>query len=314
MFIDGDKRSECVVISDLYEQYEKKISELQPVEQAEIYPNRSTLEVNAKTMIAFLYYSQSGVSGHFEAIMQEPAKIASKAPTSIFSPVNLPSYIVYMVFLSVCGFDNNGEFSYVDANSDYLEFPDTPGSIPKILENMYNIYASQEIITAQKGVTSSTNNTPMYLQLGGAIKKYMQDYLLSGYNPQAKNTYYIVIDLDLMPGDTITRRDKFKLDCGTSYDKMREAWADIWGLYYVPGELDTSRFKRDVPTAIPVAEAERTSSTGTQKAPSAPIGGTRRQRQETNRGTRKHEKIHKKTRKFQYLIFRLTITSNIMFP
>ena len=165
---------------------------------------------------------------------------------------------------------------------------------------MYNIYASQEIITAQKGVTSSTNNTPMYLQLGGAIKKYMQDYLLSGYNPQAKNTYYIVIDLDLMPGDTITRRDKFKLDCGTSYDKMREAWADIWGLYYVPGELDTSRFKRDVPTAIPVAEVERTSSTGTQKAPSAPIGGTRRHRQEMNRGTRKHEKIHKKTRKFQY--------------
>jgi hypothetical protein len=50
-------------------------------------------------------------------------------------------------------------------------------------------------------------------------------------------TYYIVIDLELYPGDTIPLKEKASLACQIRYEKIRKSYADIFGLVYQPKEL-----------------------------------------------------------------------------
>jgi len=49
--------------------------------------------------------------------------------------------------------------------------------------------------------------------------------------------YYIVIDLELYPGETIPLQEKASLACQIRYEKIRKSYADIFGLIYQPKEL-----------------------------------------------------------------------------
>ena len=94
--------------------------------------------------------------------------------------------------------------------------------------------------------------------MGGKVKPYVTTYLQNSMNVDTKNTYYIVVDLDLYPGTSLTSGQKFRLSCSHNYDRMRSAWADIFGLQYEPGELDTSSVQSPMETqasAPPMAEA-----------------------------------------------------------
>ena len=94
--------------------------------------------------------------------------------------------------------------------------------------------------------------------MGGKVKPYVTTYLQNSMNTDTKNTYYVVIDLDLYPGTSLTSGQKYRLSCAHNYDRMREAWSDIFGLQYEPGELDTSSVQSPIETqasAPPMAEA-----------------------------------------------------------
>jgi len=58
-------------------------------------------------------------------------------------------------------------------------------------------------------------------------------------NKDSRLSYYIIIDLELYPGeDGIPAGQKLVLGCQMKYEKIRQAWAKLFGLVYRPIELD----------------------------------------------------------------------------
>jgi hypothetical protein len=58
---------------------------------------------------------------------------------------------------------------------------------------------------------------------------------------ESKLSYYIIIDLELYPGkDGIPLSQKLVLGCQMRYEKIRQAWAKLFGLIYRPHESNFS--------------------------------------------------------------------------
>jgi hypothetical protein len=302
------------IVTDLYEEYQKPKSNVMPLESVELYPFGSSLVPDENTQVAFLYYTHENVGGgHYEALSKK--RFTERyANITLFVQDKLPSYISFCIFKSICGFTNDGLFSFLHADSSYLKFPRTPkNSLFKVINSMYNIYTAAEPIqvddTEMDKEMHTFDKTPKQLavQFGGTqqeVRKYLQTYLQNSKGVDAKNTYYVVIDLNLFPdtGQPLSMLDKFRLRCGNTKDRIREATADAFGLYYVPGEMDTSRFKEDVPMPVAVPIEERETRNRTEKQPSAPNttrkngGGLPRKRGSIKR----HIRPRHKTRRFFY--------------
>ena len=193
-----------------------------------IYPEKNEKSMrNFKKCMFMLYYSE-GV-GHYEAIYKRPNN--PRLPEKyIFELDKLPSYINYMIFLASYGFQ--GPSGTYFGPQDSTIYNKINALTPK-LNTIYKLYANQllenkgknkiEVWDVNKGsnkwVEKLGNPPPnIQIQMGGrrrrrennniqdtqGIKKYVSHYLEN--NPGAldsKNTYYVVIDLKLYPGDTI---------------------------------------------------------------------------------------------------------------
>ena len=62
-------------------------------------------------------------------------------------------------------------------------------------------------------------------------------------NRDSRLSYYVIIDLDLYPGkDGIPLAQKAVLACQNRYEKIRQAWAKLFGLVYRPNELYVTGF------------------------------------------------------------------------
>jgi hypothetical protein len=55
---------------------------------------------------------------------------------------------------------------------------------------------------------------------------------------KSKLSYYIEIELELFPGTQINTLQKYSVKCQTTFERIREAWADIFGFQYRPGVQD----------------------------------------------------------------------------
>ena len=51
---------------------------------------------------------------------------------------------------------------------------------------------------------------------------------------KSKLSYYIIIELELYPGTNITTLQKYSAKCQSSFEKIREAWADVFEYQYKP--------------------------------------------------------------------------------
>ena len=58
----------------------------------------------------------------------------------------------------------------------------------------------------------------------------------------SKLSYYVVIDLELYPGNSIPIGEKAVLGCQTRYEKIRQAYAQLFGIQYQPNEFSRSGF------------------------------------------------------------------------
>jgi len=59
-------------------------------------------------------------------------------------------------------------------------------------------------------------------------------------NYDSNLTYYIVINLELYPGDHIPLSARASIACQARYEKIRKSYADLFGLVYQPKELKLS--------------------------------------------------------------------------
>jgi hypothetical protein len=68
-----------------------------------------------------------------------------------------------------------------------------------------------------------------------------------GYNLYANLNigYYIVIGLDLYPGNYIPRDAKFKMGCNTTFMNLKKSWAELLGKDYKPFTNSTRKINSD---------------------------------------------------------------------
>ena len=131
-----------------------------------------------------------------------------------------------------------------------------------------------------------------------SIKKALAYYLNKPNKIESKNSYYVVMDLDLYPGTSISTAQKARMQCSRVWDNIQEAWADSRGVDYVPREQDISKAPLPVATEVPVAEAKPIRGEGTKRR----YGGkksssTRRCANKKCRGpkSRKHRRMKHKS-------------------
>ena len=132
-----------------------------------------------------------------------------------------------------------------------------------------------------------------------SIKKALAYYLKSPKKIESKNSYYVVMDLDLYPGKSISTAQKARMQCSRVWDNIQEAWADSRGADYVPKEQDISKApKVPVATEVPVAQARPIRRERTRRRYGGKKGGsTRRCASKKCRGpkTRKHKRTKHKS-------------------
>ena len=131
-----------------------------------------------------------------------------------------------------------------------------------------------------------------------SIKKALAYYLKKPNKIESKNSYYVVMDLDLYPGTSISKVQKARMQCSRVWDNIQEAWADSRGADYVPKEQDISKAPLPVATEVPVAEARPIRSERTRRRYGGKkSGSTRRCANKKCRGpkTRKHKRAKHKS-------------------
>lgn len=74
------------------------------------------------------------------------------------------------------------------------------------------------------------------------FQKYISNKYITGYDSDL--TYYIVIDLELYPGNSIPLEQKAALACQSRYEKIRQSYADMYGYIYQPNEYIPPLFAR----------------------------------------------------------------------
>ena len=130
--------------------------------------------------------------------------------------------------------------------------------------------------------TSNRNADVVVNDNDDSIKKSLSYYLKDPQKTEAKNSYYVVVDLDLHPGTSISTAQKLRMQCARVFDNIQEARADIKGVDYVPQEMT-------IPEAVPIPSAK----TRTRKNANRFKGGRTKRRK--NKG-RKSKQTRKNTR------------------
>ena len=131
-----------------------------------------------------------------------------------------------------------------------------------------------------------------------SIKKALEYYLKKPNKIESKNSYYVVMDLDLYPGASISTAQKARMQCSRVWDNIQEAWADSRGVDYVPKEQDISKAPLPVATEVPVAQAKPMRQERTRRRYGGKkSGSTRRCANKKCRTpkTRKHKRIKHKS-------------------
>ena len=162
---------------------------------------------------------------------------------------NFHPYIIYMIFI----------YAYMIAQPTSSPFYTT--TLQKYLESLYNYYSYNSVIKNNRlllggGVGAvggdpglpNTNNNSYYSQFNNYVNdKLNQQLSIDGsgknipqYYANPNLSYYVVVDLELFPGDTISSIDKRNLACQIRFDNIRKSYADLLGYQYQPSLLNTN--------------------------------------------------------------------------
>lgn len=131
-----------------------------------------------------------------------------------------------------------------------------------------------------------------------SIKKALAYYLKNPQKLESKNSYYVVMDLDLYPGTSISTAQKARMQCSRVWDNIQEAWADSRGADYVPKEQDISKAPLPVATEVSLAQAKPIRRERTKRRYGGKKGGSTRrcskQKKCRRPNTRKHKRMKHK--------------------
>jgi hypothetical protein len=167
-----------------------------------------------------MLYSENN---HYESLYLERTRDNRKY---LFSAADIPSYIKYMIF-------ENCYKTLSPANRSTSTYG-AIRSISKYLQDIETIYNAK----VKNGPSALSNSNRKLLNGGASVGGQAFNRYITGYD--ANLTYYIVIDLELYPGDSIPLEMKASIACQLRYEKIRQSYADLFGLVYQPKELSMS--------------------------------------------------------------------------
>jgi hypothetical protein len=153
---------------------------------------------------------------------------------TIFTFDNMPDYMKYFIYKD-CWLNlsavSKGEswFGHNPAFRDYFDNMDL----------IYNAGASVggKAISDRKAVVGRQSGGGILINTGMYSKVGHHDNVIS-YEDPSKLSYYVVIDLELYPGESIPLSKRPIVACQTQYEKIRHAYADTFGLLYQPLETN----------------------------------------------------------------------------
>jgi len=220
------------VETDNYVTYKVPEAELVQINRYSIYCHEAS--PNTADVDKFLFIFWSG--NHYEALYQDKGRGNRKY---VYDTRELPSYIVYMIF----------ENCYKTLTTALARSESEYGSIKSLSKTLQDLYVIYQAKLKDSAAYKSSNKRLINggqakLQIGGQPtpapvnflqKPWPQRYYASGYDSNL--TYYIVIDLELYPGESIPITAKTSLACQIRYEKIRKSYADLFGLVYQPKEM-----------------------------------------------------------------------------
>ena len=196
------------------------VTKLRQIPRYSIYCHDTDANLSNVDRFVFMLYSNDN---HFEALYSEKARDNRKY---IYNAADIPSYIKYMIF-------ENCYKVLTPADRDDSSYGEIK-SLGKFLKDMTTIYDAKI-----KNGPTAMNTSNKRLMNGGDISGG-QGAIRYNVGYDANLTYYIVIDLELYPGDSIPLETKASLACQIRYEKIRQSYADLFGLVYQPKELSVS--------------------------------------------------------------------------
>jgi len=219
------------------------INSISKIEKYKIYNNKGFVLDNSQQYQNYVYILNHD-ENHYEAVC---FNIRGNM-RCLFNDVdifNFHPYIIYMIFI----------YAYMIASPTSSPFYTT--SLQKYLEPLYNYYSYNNVIKNNRLLLGgavdgdgipNTNNNSYY----GKFNTYVNDKLnqqlsidssgknIPQYYANPNLSYYVVVDLELFPGDTISSIDKRNLACQIRFDNIRKSYADLLGYQYQPSLLNTN--------------------------------------------------------------------------
>jgi hypothetical protein len=192
---------------------------LRPIPRYSIYCHDTDTDLRNVDKFIFMLYSNEN---HFEALYVEKARDNRKY---LFNAADMPSYIKYMIF----------ENCYRILPNDTFRDESSYGSIISLAGFLKDIQRLHLIKSSENDGSMAGQLLYSKARLLNGGQAGLQRYNV-GYDPNL--TYYIVIDLELYPGDHIPLETKASLACQIRYEKIRQSYADLFGLVYQPKELN----------------------------------------------------------------------------
>ena len=105
----------------------------------------------------------------------------------------------------------------------------------------YELYAKKKFTESQRGGAPPLANQLPVTNMNAYIDLSTSQRIANVKNDH-KLSYYIVIDLELFPGEKLTMANKAVLNCQSKYEKIRQSFAQLFGIQYKPIEFSTPGF------------------------------------------------------------------------
>jgi hypothetical protein len=201
---------------------------------------------NEYSQFAFLLLTTESATGaaHYE-IMH--SNLDNKF---IYTFQEMPDYLKYFIFKMQWKFFPGRDASWFGINNatrDYFNllqqrYEQVRDNAPQRLQNIANGVdpaLASIAIGPRRGMAGGEG------QIGGQISN--KNRYVNVYNDNAprmddsKLSYYIIVDLELYPGESIPLIKQPVIACNLRYEKIRQSFADMFGLAYHPLEF----YKRD---------------------------------------------------------------------
>lgn len=205
----------------------------------------------------FTHYVILTEFGSFDSINNYQVAYNTRLKQCVFLAEELPSYIYYLVFKScwrskmlapkgksILSNDLNWYYKNTVFKNKFAEMTE---QINKVIAEK----AQQQEILQERELKARKDRV---VQRGGVGKRILSVpnknlYIdvnnmnaLQSNDGDSKLSYYIVIDLELYPGEKIPMGERAVLACQSRYEKIRQAYAQLFGMQYQPNEFYRDNF------------------------------------------------------------------------